>query len=171
MSGPVAVLVGVPGSGKTTVGRALAERLGVPFRDTDDDVEAVAGMPIADIFIELGEPEFRRMEAAAVADALAGHAGVLALGGGAVVDPVTRERLRGHVVVWLRVGLAAASQRAGLSTARPLLLGNIRSQLRGLMDARAPLYEEVATMVVDTDAHGVEDTVDAIAAGLEGRHG
>lgn len=170
MSGPVVVLVGVPGSGKSTVGRALAERLGVGFRDTDADVEATAGIPIADIFVERGEPEFRRLEAAAVAAALAEHPGVLALGGGAVMDPATRERLRGHAVVWLRVGLAAAAHRAGLSTARPLLLGNVRSQLKALMDARAPFYEEVAMMVVDSDALDVEESVEAIAAGLEPRH-
>jgi shikimate kinase len=165
-SGPCVVLVGVPGAGKSTVGRALADRLGVPFRDTDEDVESTAGRAIADIFVESGEPEFRRLEVAAVARALREHPGVLALGGGAVMDPGTRAHLAEHPVVWLRVGLAAASQRAGLSTARPVLLGNVRSQMKGLMDARAPLYAEVATLVVDTDELSAEDAVAAIVAGL-----
>ena len=167
MSGPVVVLVGVPGSGKSTVGRALAERLGVGFRDTDADVESTTGRTIADIFIDSGEPEFRRLEAAAAAAAIAEHDGVLALGGGAVLDATTRALLAGGPVVWLRVGLAAASQRAGLSGARPVLLGNVRAQMKGLMDARAPLYTEVARLIVDTDDLSVDDTVEDIFVGLD----
>jgi len=165
-AGPLVVLVGVPGAGKTTIGLALAEKLGGPFRDTDADVEATTGRLIADIFVESGEAEFRRIEAAAVATALAEHAGVLALGGGAVLDPTTRERLRGRPVVWLRVGLAAASRRAGLSSARPLLFGNLRAQLKALMDERAALYDEVASLTIDTDELPPEEVVAAIVAGL-----
>jgi shikimate kinase len=167
MSGPVVVLVGVPGAGKSTVGHALAKRLGVGFRDTDADVESSTGRAIADIFVESGEPEFRHLEAAAVSTALAEHDGVLALGGGAVIDPATRAQLVGRPVVWLRVGLAAASQRAGLSGARPVLLGNVRAQMKALMDARAPLFTEVARLIVDTDDLTVDDTVHAILDGLE----
>jgi len=165
-AGPAVVLVGVPGAGKTTVGRALAARLGVPFRDTDTDVETTTGRTIADIFVESGEPEFRRLEARAVTAALLAHDGVLALGGGAVLDPRTRSALAGRAVVWLRVGLAAASQRAGLSGARPVLLGNVRAQMKALMDAREPLYTEVATLVVDTDQLDPEQVVAAIVEGL-----
>jgi shikimate kinase len=164
--GPVVVLVGVPGAGKSTVGRALAARLGVGFRDTDADVESGTGRQIADIFVESGEPEFRALEAAAVTTALAEHGGVLALGGGAVMDPGTRMRLAGRPVVWLRVGLAAASQRAGLGVARPVLLGNVRAQMKALMDSRAPLYAEVARFTVDTDALSVDDVVATIVAEL-----
>ena len=92
-SGPIAVLVGVPGSGKSTIGRALAAALGVEFRDTDTDVEVDTGRSIADIFVQSGEPEFRRLEEAAVAEALTDHRGVLALGGGAVTSAPTRELL------------------------------------------------------------------------------
>jgi shikimate kinase len=166
VTAPGVVLVGVPGAGKTTVGQALAERLGVAFRDTDADVEAADGRTIADIFVESGEPEFRRMESAAVVRALAEHPGVLALGGGAVTDPRTRGLLANHRVVWLRVGLAAASQRAGLGVARPVLLGNVRAQMKALMDARAPLYAEVATLVIDTDALAPEQAVESIISGL-----
>ena len=166
-SGPIVVLVGVPGSGKSTIGRALAAALGVEFRDTDTDVEVDTGRSIADIFVQSGEPEFRRLEEAAVAAALADHRGVLALGGGAVTSASTRELLLDAPVVWLRVGLAAASQRAGLSGARPVLLGNVRAQMKVLMDARAALYGEVATLTVDTDELSVDETVAAILAGLE----
>jgi shikimate kinase len=164
--GPLVVLVGVPGAGKSTVGEALARRLGVGFRDTDADVESTTGRAIADIFIDSGEPEFRRIEAAAVATAMAEHEGVLALGGGAVTDPGTRALLVGGPVVWLRVGLAAASQRAGLSGARPVLLGNVRAQMKALMDARAPLYTEVARLVVETDTLSVDESVQEILDGL-----
>jgi shikimate kinase len=148
------------------VGEALARRLGVGFRDTDADVESTTGRAIADIFIDSGEPEFRRIEAAAVATAMAEHEGVLALGGGAVTDPGTRALLAGGPVVWLRVGLAAASQRAGLSGARPVLLGNVRAQMKALMDARAPLYTEVARLVVETDTLSVDESVQEILDGL-----
>jgi shikimate kinase len=166
VSGPVVVLVGVPGAGKSTVGRALAARLGVGYRDTDADVEGGTGRPIADIFVESGEVEFRRLESAAVAAALAEHPGVLALGGGAVMDPTTRTLLAGRPVVWLRVGLAAASQRAGLGVARPVLLGNVRAQMKALMDSRAPLYAEVARLTVDTDGLSVDEVADRIIAEL-----
>lgn len=165
-AGPVVVLVGVPGAGKTTLGQALAERLGVTFRDTDQDVEASTGRAIADIFVESGEPAFRALEAQAVHDALAEHSGVLCLGGGAILDPDTRAALAGRPVVWLRVGLAAAAHRAGLSGPRPVLLGNVRSQLHGLMTARAPLYEEVATVVLDTDELSPEQAVARIVSEL-----
>jgi shikimate kinase len=148
------------------VGEALAQRLGVGFRDTDADVESTTGRAIADIFIDSGEPEFRRLEAAAVATALREHEGVLALGGGAVTDPGTRALLAGGPVVWLRGGLAAASQRAGLSGARPVLLGNVRAQMKALMDARAPLYTEVARLVVETDTLSVDESVQEILDGL-----
>lgn len=159
-------LTGGIGAGKSTVGRMLADELGVGFRDTDADVEDRAQRAIADIFVESGEPEFRRLETEAVAVALAEHRGVLALGGGAATSEETRARLAGRPVVWLRVGLAAASKRAGLSGARPVLLGNVRAQLKGLMDARAALYEEVATITVDTDELTIGDTVAQIMTGL-----
>lgn len=147
---PRVVLVGPPGAGKTTVGTLLATQLGIELRDTDADIEAIAGKPISDIFVDDGEPAFRAMEREAVAAALVAHDGVLALGGGAVIDPVTRKLLPGHTVVFLDVDLAHAASRVGLNRDRPLLIGNPRAQLKALMDARRPVYQDVATHVVDT---------------------
>ena len=159
--GPRVVIVGAPGAGKTTVGRGLAARLGLRFRDTDRDVERTAGKAVSDIFVQDGEQEFRRLEAAAVASALAEHDGVLALGGGAVLDPATRAALGGHAVLWLRVGPADAGRRVGLAGARPLLLGNVRGRLIELLEQRTPLYAEVATASVDTDGLSIDEVVDA----------
>ena len=163
---PRAVLVGPMGAGKTTVAGLLADAWGVPARDTDADVEATDGRTVSDIFVESGEAAFRELEAAAVADALATHDGVLALGGGAVLDPATRERLAGHTVVFLRVGLSDAVQRVGLGVGRPLLLGNVRGRIKALLDERTPLYEAVATLVVDTDGRSPEDVAREIEEAL-----
>jgi shikimate kinase len=160
------VLIGPMGAGKTTVGGVVAARLGASVRDTDHDVEARAGKPISEIFVDEGEAAFRRLERAAVAEALAGHDGVLALGGGAVLDPGTRELLTGHDVVFLRVGLSDAVKRVGLGVGRPLLLGNVRGRIKALLDERTPVYESVATLVVDTDGRTPEDVADEIVAGL-----
>ncbi len=168
MTRPKAVLIGPPGSGKTTIGTALAERLGVPLRDTDADAEAAAGKPIGEIFIDDGEERFRALERAAVAAALAEHEGVLALGGGAVLAPETQELLAGHTVVYLRVGLAEAIKRVGLASARPLLVLNPRSQMRKLLEERLPVYERLGTVHVDTDGRLPEEIVEEIAKAIEG---
>ncbi|GAA4584307.1 shikimate kinase [Planotetraspora phitsanulokensis] len=160
------VLIGPPGSGKSTVGRLLADHLGVSFRDTDTDVEAVAGKPISDVFIEDGEAAFREMEAVAVRAALEGHDGVVSLGGGSVLHGPTQELLAGHRVVYLRVGLDQAVKRVGLGSARPLLVLNPRSQLRKLMEERRPVYERLAVTTVETDDREPEDVVAEIAAAL-----
>jgi shikimate kinase len=154
--GPRAVLVGPPGSGKTTVGRLLARRWGVGFRDTDADVEQAAGKGVPEIFVEDGEPRFRELEREAVTTALAEHAGVLALGGGAVMDAHTQRALEGYtaaggVVVFLDVSLAHAAPRVGFNQSRPLLVGNPRARWAELMAARRPTYERLAGVHVVSD--------------------
>ncbi|MGI5487006.1 shikimate kinase [Microtetraspora malaysiensis] len=156
---PAAVLIGPPGSGKSTVGTLLAEHLGVGFRDTDADVEAVAGKSVSDVFVEDGEERFRELEAAAVRAALEEHDGVLSLGGGAILDPATQEALAGHRVVYLQVKLDQAVKRVGLGSARPLLVLNPRSQLRRLMEERRPIYERLARVTVATDEREPADIV------------
>ncbi|MGH3713036.1 MAG: shikimate kinase [Micromonosporaceae bacterium] len=166
MSGPVCVLIGPPGSGKSAVGEALAARLGVGYRDTDSDIEFAAGKPIPEIFVDDGEPYFRALEADAVARALDTHDGVLALGGGAVMTPATASRLEGHTVVYLSVELGEAVKRVGLASGRPLVDMNPRAQLRHLMEQRRPHYERLATLTVATDGRTVEEIADEIAAAL-----
>src|SRR4029079_4524126 len=121
---------------------------------------------IADIFVESGEAYFRDLERKAVAEAMATHEGVLALGGGTVPDPATRELLAGQQVVFLRVGLSDAVKRVGLGSSRPLLLGNVRGRIKSLLDERTPVYESVATLVVDTDGRTPDEVADEIAEAL-----
>jgi shikimate kinase len=163
---PLVVLVGPPGAGKSTVGELLAHRWQTTFRDTDRDVEAAAGESIADIFVGRGEPAFRELESEAVRVALDEHCGVLALGGGAVLDERTRKRLADHRVVFLDVGLADAAARVGLNRDRPLLLGNPRAQLRTMLDKRRPLYLEVATVTVETGGRKPDEVAAAVEAAL-----
>ena len=168
---PVVVLVGPPASGKTTIGTAVADTLGVGFRDTDADVEADAGSSVADLFVTAGEPHFRTLEQAAVARAMAEHHGVLALGGGAVMSDATRALLvaygrAGGTVVRLDVDPASAAKRVGLSRDRPILGINPRAMLRHMLETRAPLYEEVATLTVSTAGREPADVVADVLAAL-----
>jgi len=164
---PCVVLTGPPGSGKTTVGRALAALLGVELRDTDDAIEAQQGRSISDIFLDEGEPRFRELERAEVASSLTSHPGVLSLGGGAVMDPVTAGGLAGHTVVFLDVGIADAAGRVGFSQSRPLLAMNPRAQWTRMMDLRRPTYEGLATFTVLTTGRTPQDIAAEIARRLQ----
>jgi shikimate kinase len=162
LTAPRVVLVGPPGAGKSTLAILLAERLGLPARDTDDDVARTAGKTIVDVFLEDGEETFRALEAQAVRTALAEHEGVLALGGGAVLDADVRELLAGHTVVFLDVSITGAAPRVGFNRDRPLLLGNPRAQWVRLMQARRPFYDQVASITVDTDGKTPDEVADEV---------
>lgn len=164
---PVAVLVGPPGAGKTTVGKAVAARLGVPFADTDALIEATAGKPIPEIFVDDGEAAFRILEVEAIASALGSFDGILALGGGAIMNDDARTALRAHTVVFLSVELTDAVKRVGLGAGRPLLSVNPRATLKYLMEQRRPLYAEVARHTIATDGRAPDDIADEIAALIE----
>jgi shikimate kinase len=170
---PAAILIGPPGAGKSTVGPLLAARLGVSFLDTDDRVEAVAGKPVSEIFIDDGEPAFRALEREAVAWAVSGaggerSGGVIGLGGGAVLDPGTQRLLAGQPVVYLATGFAAAAKRVGMDTPRPLLAVNPRATLRALLEQRLPVYEKLAWITVSTDGRAPDEITADIAAQLPG---
>ncbi|MCL3994318.1 shikimate kinase [Streptomyces lavenduligriseus] len=164
MTGPAAILIGMPGVGKTSVGRELAGLLGVSFRDTDEDVTRLAGRPAPEVLREKGEPAFRLLEHQAVAAALAEHEGVLALGGGAVLHDGTRARLHGCRVVHLWAGLDTLACRVLADGDRPLLDGDPRAGLALLMRARLPLYRRLAVVSVRAEDRGPREIAEEIAA-------
>lgn len=158
------VLVGFMGAGKTTVGRLLAAKLGLPFADSDQLIEERAGRPIPRIFAEDGEPAFRLLEHQVIAAALDGADAVLALGGGAVSHPLTRSLLEPVPVVYLRVGYAEALSRVGGDEGRPMLA---RPDVQALHTGRQALYASVATVTVDTDGRPPEEVVLDVLAALD----
>ncbi|BBX60950.1 shikimate kinase [Mycobacterium saskatchewanense] len=165
---PRAVLVGLPGSGKSTIGKRLAKALGVGMLDTDTAIEERTGRTIADIFAADGEPEFRRIEEEVVRDALARHDGVVSLGGGAVTSPGVRDALAGHTVIYLEISATEGVRRTGGSAVRPLLAGPDRAEkYRALMAQRAPLYRQVATLRVDTNRRNPGAVVRHIVSQLQ----
>jgi shikimate kinase len=165
---PKAVLIGLPGSGKSTIGRRLAKALDVTLLDTDVAIEQQTGRRIADIFATDGETEFRRIEEEVVRAALAEHDGVLSLGGGAVTSPGVRAALAGHTVVFLEISAAEGIRRTGGNTVRPLLAGPDRAEkYRALMSQRVPLYRKVATIRVNTNRRNPGAVVRYIVARLQ----
>jgi shikimate kinase len=165
---PIVVLVGLPGAGKSATGRRLAKILAVPFADSDDLVERATGRTVAELFAGSGEAAFRAAEEAAITAALGEFSGVLALGGGALTTPTTRTALRGSgvPVVLLRAALATLGARVGTGQTRPLLAEDPPARLAQLADARAPLYDDVATFAVDTDGRTAAQVAATIAARL-----
>lgn len=164
---PPLIVIGAPGAGKSTVGRGVADRLDLPFADSDDRIEQDAGCSVADIFVRDGEDAFRSLEKKVVTELLSCEDGIVSLGGGSVLDPDTRRALGGRSVVWLRVDIATAAQRIGLSATRPLLVGNVRGTLARLLSEREPLYKEVATFEVDTCGKSVPGVIDEVCAHLD----
>ena len=165
---PLVVLVGAPGAGKSTVGRRSAEQLGCAFVDSDALIEAVAGMSVSDIFVNQGEPAFRALEEQVIAQALNEQSGVVALGGGAVTSPRTRTLLLDAPVVWLQVSGSDAANRVGMNTARPLLLGNVRTKMTALLNEREPMYAEVATATIQTSGRKVREVVAEVVDVVKG---
>ncbi|PWV57786.1 shikimate kinase [Nocardiopsis sp. L17-MgMaSL7] len=166
MARAIAVLIGSPGSGKSTVGEALARRLDTDLLCTDTEVERRAGKPISDIFLQEGEEHFRALEREVVAEGLRSWEGVIAVGGGAVLNEDTRKDLVDHHVVYLQVDFGEAAKRVGMDVARPLLSGNPRTQLRRLLNERLPVYEGLASVTVPTTEYHPEEIVDSIVASL-----
>jgi shikimate kinase len=156
------VLVGVPGAGKSTVGKLLAAELDRSFFDSDVEIERRLGKSVSDIFTQDGEAKFREVEADVISHLLAQDNVVVSLGGGSLLNSATRDLVKNHNVMWLMVNLAGAVSRVGLNRNRPLLLGNVRGQLADLMQAREPLYREVASHSVDTSEMSASAVVAAI---------
>lgn len=163
MSGLRCVLIGPMGVGKSTVGRLVAERLGLPFIDGDAAVVAHDGREIRDIFVDEGEPYFRALERDLTLGLLADQSGVLAVGGGAPMNPDVAAALEGLPVVFLDVGIADAAKRIGFDTARPLLAVNPRASWIRMMNERRETYERLARWRVDTVGREAEDVANEIA--------
>jgi shikimate kinase len=165
---PKAVLVGMPGSGKSTIGRRLAKAMGLPLLDTDAKIVEETGREVADIFAIDGEREFRRIEEDVVRRVLAEHDGIVSLGGGAITSPGVREALAGHAVIFLEISAAEGIRRTTSGTVRPLLAGDDPAQkYRDLMSQRVPLYRRVATMRVNTNRRNPGAVVRYIVTRLE----
>jgi len=159
---PRLVFVGAPGSGKTTIGKQVAEKLSVEFIDVDNEIEMDEKTTISEIFVKKGEAYFRQLERAKISELLNSFDGVLSLGGGSVLDESTRQALAIAPVVWLKVSSGDASSRVGLGLSRPVLMGNVRSTLVKLLEERTPLYEEVADWEIDTSGKSIDEVVQEV---------
>jgi shikimate kinase len=168
---PRIILIGLPGSGKSTVARALARNTGLTVSDTDHLIEERAGKKISTIFEEDGEVHFRELEAQIVDEALLRESGILALGGGSVLNSGSRDAIKrsGAPVIYLNISTQQADVRVGKNSDRPLLQGNSREKLEALLSERAPLYESLATFTIRTDSKKASEVADEImeAIGLE----
>lgn len=166
------VMVGLMGAGKTKIGGIMAKTLGLPFVDADAEIEAAAGMSVAEIFETQGEPAFRDLERRVIARLLSDEIKIVAPGGGAMMNEQTAELIRKSAIsIWLRADIDVLVERTGRNTKRPLLRnGDPREILQGLMDKRYPVYQ-TADITVDSGPAGVEEnagkTLEALAAYLE----
>ncbi|MGI8814188.1 MAG: shikimate kinase [Pseudonocardia sp.] len=163
---PALILVGPPGSGKSTVGRAVADQLGVPFRDFDDDVRDAHGIEAGELVVELGRERFQEVEVELLRTVLADCDGVLALGGGTPTAPGAADLLAGAPVVFLDVDLENLLRREGLVPLHPWLMPNPRAQLRQLLAERRPVYQSVSQATVLTSGRPVEDVVADVLVAL-----
>ena len=165
---PLVVLAGPPAAGKSVVGKLLSGRLNASFVDTDAEIEAAAGKPVGDIFVDDGESAFRDLERAAARRALSTGGAVVALGSGAVLDPDVQQLLAGQPVAYLAAGFSAIARRLGLDRPRVVMPGNPRGRLRGMLEERRPVYERLATFTVDAGELAPEEVADEIEAWLAG---
>jgi shikimate kinase len=169
VNGPVLVLIGPPGAGKSTVGRLVAGKLGVSFRDFDEDLQNEGGLPAGELVVQWGRERFSEIECDLIGAVLADHAGVLALGGGTPLNPAIQEQLKPFHVVYLDVQLDELLRREGLVSLHPWLLPNPRAHLRQLLAQRRPIYEAVSSVVVPTTGRSVEDVVADVLVSLHTR--
>ncbi len=157
------ILIGPPGAGKTTVGRYLARELGLTLIDTDQAIEEESNRTISEIFTEEGETYFRELEKRIVKRELRSAGAVIALGGGAVMDPEIEDLLQNEKdVIYLAVSIANAAPRVGFNRERPLLLGNPRQQWLSLMKERKAIYDRLAKITVSTDNRKPAEVVEEI---------
>lgn len=170
---PAAILIGPPGAGKTSVGKSLAQKLGLTFHDTDQLIEERAGIGVSEIFLDKGEEYFRELEKEIVGLEVQDFDGVLSLGGGSVMDPLTAQLLSdcADPVIFLDVSLSSAAPRIGFNRDRPLLVGNPRAKWQELMNIRRPIYEKLATITVLTDSATPSQVAQEIIALLESHEG
>jgi shikimate kinase len=162
------LLIGMMGSGKTTIGRGVAGRLGWPHFDSDEQIERNTGRTVPEILESDGEPAFRAEEKKALAQAVTSDGpAVVSVAGGAVLDPDNRKRLRaGGTVVWLRAEVATLVERVGDGAGRPLLAGDVAGNLRRLYDQRRPIYQELADVIVDVDGLSSDEVVGRVVGAL-----
>lgn len=156
------VLVGIPGAGKSSIGKELAKRLDVPFIDTDRIVEEQAEKSVSEIFVQDGEAVFRELEEAAVLKSLEHPSAVVSLGGGSVLSMAVRTALAGHFTIWLQTSVASALRRTNMNQNRPLLIDAPRATLIKLLEQREQFYRDVSNLIIETDHKNIKVLVDQI---------
>ena len=166
---PRAIFIGPMGSGKSTIGKAVASALGLPFRDTDSIIEEREEMPVSQIFIDKGEDYFRTVEKKVLRDELLNDGSILALGGGAPisVDAQSALKVSSAPVIYLDISLASVAPRIGFNRDRPLLLHNPRGQWQTLMELRRPIYESIANVVIDVNGKSQKQIVEEALGALK----
>ena len=166
---PRAIFIGPMGSGKSTIGKAVASALGLPFRDTDSIIEEREEMPVSQIFIDKGEDYFRTVEKKVLRDELLNDGSILALGGGAPisVDAQSALKVSSAPVIYLDISLASVAPRIGFNRDRPLLLHNPRGQWQTLMKVRRPIYESIANVVIDVNGKSQKQIVEEALGALK----